>query len=119
MTVEDWSLSDGQRQETVGRVANNISAMAFFAGSPIADDVVQAAAAAIEKKAYTVARVEARTTTGVRCARAGSGGSRRRRLGAAAVGWRWQGSTHSLINCWRPTRCSPPAGRTTRRSRPM
>ena len=66
MTVEDWSLPDGQRQETVSRVANNMSAMAFFAGAPIADDLVQAAAAAVEKRAYTVARVEACTTTGVR-----------------------------------------------------
>jgi hypothetical protein len=88
MTVEDWALSDGQRQETVGRAANNISAMAFFAGSPIADDVVQAAAAAIEKKAYTVARVEARTTTGVRCARQAAaaaraaGGAQRQSVGA-------------------------------------
>ena len=69
MTIEEWALFDAQRQETVTRVANNISAMAFFSGSPIPDDVVQAAAAAVEKKAYTVARVEARTTTGVRCCR--------------------------------------------------
>mgnify|MGYP001810377878 CR=1 FL=1 len=66
MTVEEWQLSEAQRAETVGRVANNVSALAFFRGKPIADDVVGAAAAAIEKKAYTVARVEARTTTGVR-----------------------------------------------------
>lgn len=66
MTVEEWSLSDSQRQETVSRMANNISALAFFRGTPIPDDAVQAAAAAVEKKAYTVARVEARTTTGVR-----------------------------------------------------
>lgn len=69
MTVqaEEWALSEAQRQETVDRMAKNISAMAFFRGAPIADDVVAAAAAAVEKKAYTVARVEARTTTGVRC----------------------------------------------------
>lgn len=67
MTVEaEWALSDSQRQETVRRLAQNVSAMAFFRGAPIADDAVAAAAAAIEKKAYTVARVEARTTTGVR-----------------------------------------------------
>jgi hypothetical protein len=73
MTVEEWSLTDAQRQETVGRVANNISAMAFFRGTPIPDDAVQAASAAVEKKAYTVARVEARTTTGIRCAAAVEG----------------------------------------------
>lgn len=65
----EWALPDGQRQETVERMAKNISALAFFRGSPIADDVVAAAAAVVEKKAYTVARVEARTTTGVRCCR--------------------------------------------------
>lgn len=93
MTVDqEWALSDAQRQETVARVANNISAMAFFRGTPIADDVVQTAAAAAEKKAYTVARVEARTTTGVRWAAGGSGGSStahapggRSRLGLNAV----------------------------------
>lgn len=67
MTVQaEWALSDSQRQETVRRLAQNVSAMAFFRVAPIADDAVAAAAAAIEKKAYTVARVEARTTTGVR-----------------------------------------------------
>jgi hypothetical protein len=115
MTVEDWSLSDGQRQETVGRVANNISAMAFFAGSPIADDVVQAAAAAIEKKAYTVARVEARTTTGVRCARqaaaagGAAGGALRQSVGAgrAAPALSYQLLAPDILPC--------AAGRTTRR----
>ena len=67
-TAEEWALSPEQRQETVERMAKNISAMAFFRGQPIADAAVQAAAAAVEKKAYTVARVEARTTTGVRWA---------------------------------------------------
>lgn len=68
MTVtEDWALSEAQRQETVARMANNIGSLAFFRGSPIPDDIAAAAAAAVEKKAYTVARVEARTTTGVRC----------------------------------------------------
>ena len=65
MTAE-WALSEEQRQETVRRMQANISTMAFFRGTPIADDLVAASAAAIEKKAYTVARVEARTTTGVR-----------------------------------------------------
>lgn len=69
MTVEaaqEWALSDAQRAETVARMAKNIGSLAFFRGAPIADDVAAAAAAAVEKKAYTVARVEARTTTGVR-----------------------------------------------------
>ena len=97
-------------------MANNISAMAFFAGSPIADDVVQAAAAAIEKKAYTVARVEARTTTGVRCARqaaaaggAAAGGALRQSVGAgrAAPALSYQLLAPDILPC--------AAGRTTRR----
>ena len=64
--VDEWALPDAQRHETVERMATNISALAFFRGAPLGDDVVQAASAAVEKKAYTVARVEARTTTGVR-----------------------------------------------------
>eukprot|EP00887_Chlorella_sp_A99_P001191 scaffold14.g1191.t1 len=40
--------------------------MAFFRGAPVDDDTAREAAVAVEKKAYTVARVEARTTTGVR-----------------------------------------------------
>lgn len=64
--LEEWSLTDEQRQETIQRMQANISAMAFFRNTPIAGEAVAAAAVAIEKKAYTVARVEARTTTGVR-----------------------------------------------------
>ena len=41
----------------------NIASMAFFRGTPIPDAAAAAAAAAAEKKAYTTARVEARTTT--------------------------------------------------------
>lgn len=63
---QDWGLSDEQRQDTLGRLRANLAAMAFFRGEPIPDDMVDAAAAAIEKKAYTIARVEARTTTGTR-----------------------------------------------------
>lgn len=71
MTVADgaqeWELTETQRADTVARVANNISSMAFFSGRPLDDDTARAAAITVEKKAYTVARVEARTTTGVRC----------------------------------------------------
>ena len=63
---QDWGLSDEQRQDTLGRLRANIASMAFFRGEPIPDDIVDAAVAAIEKKAYTIARVEARTTTGTR-----------------------------------------------------
>jgi hypothetical protein len=66
MTVEEWSLSDEQRADTVERIRANVSSMSFFRGTPLAPEAVAAAATAVEKKAYTVARVEARTTTGVR-----------------------------------------------------
>lgn len=70
--AQEWALSEAQRAETVARMAKNIGSLAFFRGAPIADDVAAAAAAAVEKKAYTVARVEARTTTGVRWVLAGA-----------------------------------------------
>jgi large subunit ribosomal protein L31/Ran GTPase-activating protein 1 len=67
MTVApEWSLSEEQRADTVSRIRANISSMAFFAGAPLPPDAVAAAATAAERKAYTVARVEARTTTGER-----------------------------------------------------
>lgn len=64
--ADDWQLSDEQRQETIARVTANIASLAFFRGKTITGDVSASTAEAIEKKAYTVARVEARTTTGVR-----------------------------------------------------
>ena len=63
---EDWALTDAQRAETVSRVRDSISGLAFFRGAKLPDAEVAATAEAAEKKAYTVARVEARTTTGVR-----------------------------------------------------
>jgi large subunit ribosomal protein L31/Ran GTPase-activating protein 1 len=66
MTTDEWTLSDEQRADTVSRIRTNISSMAFFRGAPQPPEAVAAAAAAIERKAYTVARVEARTTTGMR-----------------------------------------------------
>ena len=66
MTTEEWALTDAQRADTVARIRTNMSTMAFFRSSPLPAEVVEAAAVAAEKKAYTVARVEARTTTGMR-----------------------------------------------------
>jgi len=67
MTQEqEWSLTEEQRQETVSRIRLNLSTMAFFRQAPLPDDAVATAAVTMEKKAYTVAKVEARTTTGVR-----------------------------------------------------
>jgi large subunit ribosomal protein L31/Ran GTPase-activating protein 1 len=64
--AEDWALSDAQRAETVARVRANISSLAFFRAAPIGEAAAAAAAAAAERRAYTTARVEARTTTGSR-----------------------------------------------------
>lgn len=66
MADGEWSLSEAQREATVSRVRGSISGLAFFRGAKLPDEEVAAVAEAIEKKAYTVARVEARTTTGAR-----------------------------------------------------
>lgn len=62
----EWALSAEQREDTIQRVAQNLASMTFFAGGSIADSEARRLAAEFEKKAYTVARVEARTTTGMR-----------------------------------------------------
>ncbi|KAK9804382.1 hypothetical protein WJX72_010405 [[Myrmecia] bisecta] len=64
--AEDWSLTEEDRKETVDRIRNNIATLGFTHGKSISEDQAARAAVAIEKKAYTVARVEARTTTGIR-----------------------------------------------------
>ncbi|KAL3151845.1 hypothetical protein ABBQ38_012810 [Trebouxia sp. C0009 RCD-2024] len=62
----EWSLSADQRKSTVSRVAANIATIAFSQGEQISDADAERAAENAERKAYTVARVEAQTTTGVR-----------------------------------------------------
>ena len=62
----EWALSAEQREDTTTRVAQNLASMAFFAGGSIPDTEARRLAAEFERKAYTVARVEARTTTGTR-----------------------------------------------------
>ena len=64
MVEKPWSLSDEQRAETVTRVAQNIESLAFSRGVDIKD--ARTIAGDVEKKAYTVATVEATTTTGFR-----------------------------------------------------
>lgn len=61
-----WSLSGAQRADTVQRVKWNIASVAFFRGVEIPEAEAEAMAAAAERKAYTVAQVESRTTTGHR-----------------------------------------------------
>lgn len=50
----------------MSRVAANIATIAFSQGQQISDADAERAAENAEQKAYTVARVEAQTTTGVR-----------------------------------------------------
>lgn len=61
-----WKLSDDQRKNTVTRVAANIASLCFSRGHQISDSDAHRAAEQAEKKAYTVATVEANTTTGIR-----------------------------------------------------
>lgn len=66
-TMEEWSLSDDQRADTIERIKMNMYSMYFFSNEtdPTVLDM-GSIAAVIEKKAYTVAKVEAKTTTGFR-----------------------------------------------------
>lgn len=66
MAEKPWSLTDEERKATIKRVADNYASLSFNRGINISDAEAQEAAIALEKKAYTVASVEARTTTGVR-----------------------------------------------------
>ena len=62
----EWSLTSDQRRSTVSRAAANIANIAFSKGQRVSDADAERAAENAERKAYTVARVEAKTTTGVR-----------------------------------------------------
>lgn len=66
MAEQAWSLTDAERVETVERVAQNYATLSFNRGIDVTDAEAKETAVALEKKAYTVASVEARTTTGVR-----------------------------------------------------
>ena len=66
MASTPWSLTDEQRQETIKRTSENIFALAYNRGRQLTDKQAAAAAAQIEEKAFTVAKVESETTTGQR-----------------------------------------------------
>eukprot|EP00889_Picochlorum_renovo_P003979 jgi/Picre1/31009/NNA_006367.t1 len=67
MSVEEWQLSAEQRADTIARIKASMATMYFFQnGNDAQNQDLGAMAAMIEKKAYTVAQVEAKTTTGVR-----------------------------------------------------
>lgn len=62
----DWSLPDEERSEAVNRLASNIASLAFSAGVTITDGEATKLAEKAEQKAYIVAGVESRTSTGLR-----------------------------------------------------
>lgn len=65
-TAEDWSLDQPTRDATVSRLSANLVSMAFARGAALdAADALDRAKSA-ERRAYTTAQVESRTTTGVR-----------------------------------------------------
>lgn len=68
MTEGEWQLSGDQRADTVERIKDNLASMHFFYEDNSMPSEVNLGmlASVIEKKAYTVARVEAKTTTGTR-----------------------------------------------------
>jgi hypothetical protein len=64
--ADAWELSPLTREATVDRLAASLVGLAFARGADLDPGAARAAAAAAERAAYTTARVEARTTTGVR-----------------------------------------------------
>jgi hypothetical protein len=68
MAEGEWQLSGDQRADTVERIKANLASMHFFyeENAMPTEANLGMIAMVIEKKAYTVARVEAKTTTGTR-----------------------------------------------------
>jgi Ran GTPase-activating protein (RanGAP) involved in mRNA processing and transport len=62
----EWKLSQAQRADTIERITANLANMHFFSGKPHTDADLRALASTLEKRAFTVATVESRTTTGFR-----------------------------------------------------
>lgn len=61
-----WELRRDQRDEVVHRLTANIASLAFAQGVSMRLEDAKSAAETSEKKAYTVASVESRTTSGQR-----------------------------------------------------
>lgn len=66
MAQVQWELTRTQRDDMVHRLTANIASLAFAQGFSMALEDAQSAAESAEKKAYTVASVESRTTSGQR-----------------------------------------------------
>lgn len=62
----DFSLPPSLRDATAARLASSLVALSFARGAALDPKSAAATAAAAERKAYTTACVEARTTTGTR-----------------------------------------------------
>ncbi len=61
-----WALDAASREETISRLTANIASLAFAKGVSVALEDARSAAISAEKRAYNVAGVESRTTTGYR-----------------------------------------------------
>ena len=61
-----WALDAASREETISRLTANIASLAFAKGVSVALEDARSAAVTAEKRAYNVAGVESRTTTGYR-----------------------------------------------------
>lgn len=66
MAQVQWTLTRAQRDEVVLRLTANIASLAFAQGVSMRLEDAQSAAETAETKAYTVASVESRTTSGQR-----------------------------------------------------
>lgn len=64
--ADDWSLDQATREATVSRLSANLVSMAFARGAALDVAAAQDKAKNAERRAYTTAQVESRTTTGVR-----------------------------------------------------
>ena len=65
-SADDWSLDQPTREATVARLSANLVSMAFARGAALDVAAALEKSKTAERRAYTTAQVESRTTTGVR-----------------------------------------------------
>ena len=63
---DDWALDQPTRDATVARLSANLVSMAFARGAALDVAAAIEKSKSAERRAYTTAQVESRTTTGVR-----------------------------------------------------
>ncbi len=61
-----WQLGRDERNETVRRVAENLFSLAYSRKKAVSDKDAREIAQQIEERAYNTARIESKTTTGLR-----------------------------------------------------